>query len=74
MTGALEQTPLYAQEHIDHSGAPGDGLIIKMCTCVVVSSKRNSTLPKSGSSNAPECRQIRYSYLIHFLSYLFWFF
>lgn len=74
MTGALEQTPLYAQEHIDHGGAPGDGLIIKMCTCVIVSSKRNSTLPKSGSSNAPECRQIRYSYLIHFLSYLFCFF
>lgn len=31
MTGALEQTPLYAQEHTDHGGAPGDGLIIKMC-------------------------------------------
>lgn len=74
MTGAMEQTPLYAQEHTDYGGAPQDGFIIKMCACVIVSSKRNSTLQKSGSSNAPECGQIRYSYLIHFLHYLFWFF
>lgn len=73
MTGAIEQTPLYAQEHTDHGEEPGDGLIIKMCACVIVSSKRNSTLQKSGSSNAPECGQIGYSYLIHFLNYLFFF-
>lgn len=35
MTGALEETPLYAQEHIDHGGAPGKGLIIKIRTCVI---------------------------------------
>lgn len=35
MTGALEETPLYAQEHIDHGGAPGEGLIIKIRTCVI---------------------------------------